>query len=278
MLNINASHYVNVHGIIEDFQRRSGQLSFTALPSDSEFNELMAMVTNLRGMCDYMRMAVSVVTLDRIIKEYSMTRPSNASVRQRLDQWYSCFTAEIESQLLLIVLPHRHAYYSEAIRGDGTAIAGLIASLDLFPSAVYDAREAENCFAFERFTACVFHLMRCAEFGLVSVARSALVPEDKINKGWDGCIRGIESHVKVIGSTRPTSWQDDVKKYSDLSSWFTSIQKGWRNSVSHVPRTYSEDTAGGIFSATRTLFEHLKNYGFGEVEMPHSPIIAPEDL
>ncbi|HST51346.1 MAG TPA: hypothetical protein VLJ61_04985 [Pyrinomonadaceae bacterium] len=37
---------------------------------------------------------------------------------------------------------------------------------DRFPSASYDIAEASKCFALERNTACVMHLMRAAEVGL----------------------------------------------------------------------------------------------------------------
>jgi hypothetical protein len=279
LLSINANHYVNVGALYEDFKRRSVGRDPNALASDADLKDLMELLTDLRGMCNYMRMSVSVTTLDRMIKEFAADRPRQALVIQRVDQWYFCFTSELESQLLLIVLPHRHSYYSEAMKADGINIGQLINSLSVFPLALFDAREAGNCFAFERFTACVYHLMRCSEFGLMSVARSANVPEEKIGKGWDGCIQGIDSHVKTIGSTKPTTnWQDEVKKYSDLSSWFTAIQKGWRNPASHAPRIYSEDTASGMFSATRTLFEHLKKCGFKQVDMLVGPLLMPEDI
>jgi hypothetical protein len=239
----------------------------------------MKLITDLRIMCSYMKMPVSTTTLDRIIREFESSPPTQVVTRQRIDQWYFCFTSELESQLLLIVLPHRHAYYSENGSGDGSNIAELVSSLNVFPSAKFDAREAGNCLAFERFTACVYHLMRCAEIGLISVARAANVPEEKIARGWDGCLQGIDSYVKSLGSTKThTNWQDEVKKYSDISSWFTSIQKGWRNPVSHAPRIYSEETAVGIFAATLTLFAHLKVYGFQQANLPPGWSGIPRDM
>ena len=145
-----------------------------------------------------------------------------------------------------------------------------------FPDALYDAYEAGSCFAYGCFSACVHHLMRLSEHGLVSVAASVNVPEDKISKGWDGCIQGVESAIKTISSTKPTTdWQDQVKKYSDLCSWFTAIKTGWRNPSSHVPRIYSEQSASGMFSATCTLFEHLTRYGFKQTQMPSDPLMLP---
>ena len=80
-------------------------------------------------------------------------------------------------------------------------------------------------------------------------------------------IQGIQSRMKAIESNSPPGWREEQKKYLDLCAWFTVIQKGWRNPVSHVPRFYSEHTAQSMFSATRTLFEHLHTAGFSEEPM-----------
>ncbi|HYL85520.1 MAG TPA: hypothetical protein VE263_14890 [Candidatus Angelobacter sp.] len=151
----------------------------------------------------------------------------------------------------------------------GNDIAALISSLEKFPSAAFDAAEAGNCFAYERFTAAVYHLMRTTEYGLVGVAAKIGVPPEKRTR-WDKLIQGIQSRIKAIASNSPPGWREEEKKYADLCAWFTAIQKGWRNPVSHVPRFYSEGTAHSMFLATRTLFEHLHKQGFSEEAMPAS--------
>ena len=65
-----------------------------------------------------------------------------------------------------------------------------------------------------------------------------------------------------MSSTKPKNWQEDTKKYSDLCAWFTAMQKGWRNPISHIPWIYAEPTAAAMFAAVKTLFEHLSLHGF----------------
>jgi hypothetical protein len=277
LLRINANVYVNVGAIYEDFKAQSTNSDPRAQAGDADWLKLVKLIGDLKGMCNFMRMPTSVTTLTRMFKEFYDSRPNQALLRERFGQWYSCFTAELESQMLLIVLPHLRGYYSDSNRIDdsiaGPSIAQLLSFMEDFPAAKFEAQEAGNCLAFERFTACVYHLMRCVEFGLISAAKSANVGDEKINKGWDGCIGGINSYVNVVGSTKtPADWQHTVKIYGDLASWFTTMQKGWRNPVSHVPRIYSEATATGMFSATSTLFSHLKKYGFKQVAMPQDPL------
>jgi len=264
LLRLYAEHYLNIARAYENF------LSGSVLPEDGkptpeEFKRIIGQCRGIVGFCTHMHLSVSARAMNRIIGEFEKELPSNATGRQRFIGWYTCFQSEIEERVYLTVLPHRVPYWSSLADGlEGIEVGRLVKALKNFKDAKFDAEEAGNCFAFERFTACVYHLMRVAEFGLVSVARTIGVANDKLDRGWDGCIQGIESEIKKIESTKPADWIEQKKKYSDLCSWFGTIQRGWRNPVSHIPRIYSEDTAKGMFGATVTLFDHLNGYGFAQ--------------
>jgi hypothetical protein len=243
-----------------------------AVASDTSLAQIVGHLDTILVICKRMHLSVSTRSMERVLAEFRKNRPTMALTKQRFLEWYSCFQSEVEGQIYLLVLPHRVQYWnSDADQLQGFEVARIVETLKDFTDAVYDLKEAANCFAFERFTACVYHLMRVTEFGLVSVAHSVNVEEDKINKGWDGCIQGVESAIKKIGSTKPTvDWQTQIKKLSDLCSWFTTIQKGWRNPVSHFPRTYSEGQALAMMMAVSTLFEHLSQQGFKQAAMPET--------
>ncbi|MGA8764593.1 MAG: hypothetical protein WB562_17120, partial [Candidatus Sulfotelmatobacter sp.] len=63
-----------------------------------------------------------------------------------------------------------------------------------FPSASFDAKEAGNCFAAGRYTACVFHLMRGLEVVLAAFAAIFAVPSDHTN--WHNIIERLESKIR----------------------------------------------------------------------------------
>jgi len=284
MLRVYAPLYVAIGEMYQKYLLGAAIGGPDTMPTVGEHKALLQVFTDLRDKCLEMHLPVSTKSLNKAIAEFKTTPPSTKLVEEKMKQWFSCFVSELETTVFVIVLPHRLSYLPFDSAGleesyGGDIVVPLINSLVNFEDAIYDAHEAGLCFAFERFTACVYHLMRCAEFGLVSVAKTANTPAEKINKGWDGCIGGIDSHINALRSANPKSdgWQDEVKKFSDLSSWFTTISRGWRNPVSHIPRTYSESTASGMFSATRTLFEHLNRYGFGQAEMPKEPL-SPEEV
>lgn len=189
------------------------------------------------------------------------------------------FKVELKTQLFLQVLPHRIPYFTRE-HAEGPTYVGnetkkLLAAVDNFKDSHFDATEAGNCIAFGRSTAAVYHLMRIAEYGLVAVATAAKVPGIE-HRSWDKMLAGIHKHIKMVESQKPADWLKERKRFSDLCSWLTVIKSGWRNPVSHIPRSYNEPTAMSMFSAVRTLFECLKVEGFVSAPMPDGPI-NPED-
>jgi hypothetical protein len=274
LLRLHTPAYLSLARICEEYTSSAAMLmaNTNATPTDEQFVIIMDQFNKILVICKKMQLPVSARCIRRTIDQFSQTRPTAMATKQRYLEWYACFESELADHVYLLVLPHRVGYWSSLTENQqGHQISELVNSLRGFPDAGYDAREAGNCFAFELFTACVYHLMRVAEFALVSIARSVNIDPDRINKGWDGCIGGIQAWINKISSTKPTAdWQDQVKKYSDLCAWLTAIQKGWRNPVSHIPRVYSEDSAKAMFSATVTLLDYVSKGGLVQVAMPDS--------
>jgi hypothetical protein len=289
VLQLYAPAYVSIGRMYEDYLRgpNASRSDPKAVPNDEQYAELLAVLRSLQRQCADTQMPISARSMERTILQFEKSRPNFQTSQQQIESWFNCFNSELETQLHLLVLPHRATYHPGArethLGGVGDVPSGgigpsLVFAVSRFKDAQYDAYHAGCCFAYGCFTACVYHLMRTAEHGLVSVAAAINVPQEKLSKGWDGCIQGIESAIKTISSTKPTAdWQDQVKKYSDLCAWFTTIKTGWRNPVSHVPRIYSEGSAMGMFSATMTLFEHLTAYGFQQTAMPSDPLSLPSE-
>ena len=69
-----------------------------------------------------------------------------------------------------------------------------------FGSAVYDVREACNCFACERYTAAVFHLMRVLECALKQFA-GMLGISYQIN--WDAYIKAVTKFLQTVDAKSP---------------------------------------------------------------------------
>jgi hypothetical protein len=242
--------------------------------SDESLEWIKTTLQRLQHDCKAVEAHTSLSLVVSFWQTYSSVRPTNSQARDGLICIGNAVKHELGTKVFMFVLPHRIPYWStqQSLQDPngriGTDICQLLAKLEEFPDARYDATEAGNCIAYGLFTASVHHLMRCAEFGLVSVAKTANVPVDKLAQGWDKCIQGIDAEIKRIESTKPSDdWKAQTKRLSDLSAWFTTIRTGWRNPVSHIPRSYSEQVACSMFHAVGTLFDRLNQHGYRQCNM-----------
>ncbi|MGO8733304.1 MAG: hypothetical protein ACLQVM_10970 [Terriglobia bacterium] len=298
MHRINAYHYIQAAELLAQIQDRidlgwfnstdsisvetiqwiSGTLPSLATHCESlDLNTTHTLITNfLNGYEVFAQNPTPTgFIIQRGVQIPVLTSPTRQDAAIQIKCIKSTFEAELQSKLFTFILPHRAGYFSD--EQFGTEISAILAQMGAFPNAKFDLVEAGNCYAAGRFTAAVYHLMRAAEHGLVAVATVVGVPEDK-RTSWNKLIQGIESETKrmVSSATKPSDWKEREKRYGDLCSWFTAIQKGWRNPVSHIPRSYSEHAVRGMFSVINSLFAHLSEYGIRQCEMPGTLISLPD--
>lgn len=126
----------------------------------------------------------------------------------------------------------------------------------------YDVREAKNCFALGRYTACVFHLMRVVERGLRTLAKALKVkcpgnrPIDITE--WGGLIDAIERKISEIErKRRTTSREADLKFYHGAAAQFRHFKNAWRNHIMHGRATYDSDEAIMIMRHVDEFMRHL---------------------
>ncbi len=131
-----------------------------------------------------------------------------------------------------------------------------------FPSADADIREASNCFALERWPACVFHLMRVLEAGLAVLAFKFGVSSDRAN--WQNIIEQIEAEVRKIGPTSGPDWKQQQKDFSDAATQFMFFKDAWRNHVMHKRDVYDEGRARSIWQHTQEFMNKLVSIGLKE--------------
>jgi hypothetical protein len=140
--------------------------------------------------------------------------------------------------------------------------AELFGNLDSrkFPKADYDVREAGNCYATGRYTACVFHLMRVAEHGLRGLARNLKVPFPRTFelKEWAELIGDIEKQVqKIIQKPKSSRRTKDLQFYNEAAAQLRYFKDGWRNHVMHTRANYGEYQATIIMTHVREFMQHL---------------------
>jgi hypothetical protein len=276
LLQVNAYHYVQAGEVFSktDAMFQGGLLSNFQLP-EPQMAWLKSNLPILAAHCGQLRMPVTHDMIGGFYAEFRDVPPTWNQALEALRCIRASFKSEIKTRLFMFVLPHRTPFYSDAtVRGYRVGVQ-FERIFGKYPSTQFDVLEAGNCLCYERFTAAVYHLMRAAEYGLMSIANSlGDVPK---NPSWDGILRSINEMLNRQSSspTKPANRKSEERFDSEASAWFKDIKNGWRNFVSHTPRIYSESRADGIFAAVRNVMEHLATRT-GEVTMP--PTVSLPDI
>ena len=127
-----------------------------------------------------------------------------------------------------------------------------------FPDAIDDMNEAAKCFAFERPTACIFHLMRVTEYGINEIA-DFLLMEDH-SPTWEPIIRKIDAELKLDYKDRKFKGNQDV--LANMSTHLHAVKVAWRNKTMHVEKEIYDATCGLM----RYLAENLPAKKLGVVQ------------
>lgn len=122
-----------------------------------------------------------------------------------------------------------------------------------FPGASHDVTEAGNCYALERYTACVFHCMRVLEKGLHALVRDLnanhsanIVFNKEIESvNWGNIIEKTEAEIRrlIAPNAQPRMPHDDLQFFSQTVIEFVYFKSAWRDDVSHSRSNYDDTEA-----------------------------------
>lgn len=123
-----------------------------------------------------------------------------------------------------------------------------------FPSASEDLIEAGRCYAFGRWRATIFHLIRAAEGGLKALARAAGVKGRIDFKEWGQVIRGIEEKVAVVDKWRRGGARANALEfYRGALADARALNNVWRTANLHVRQGILSDEDDARKAFDRTL-------------------------
>lgn len=172
----------------------------------------------------------------------NLMRSSLAKIRERLQD-------ELETKSVYLIPSKSHLQEIDGAFGEPVSIA--------FPSAVYDIVEAGKCLTFSRSTACVMHLMRVLEVGLVALATQLGV--DASGDNWNTILNRIEGEIRSrTKESHGEEWKTKEEPfYAEVATHFRFLKNGWRNHAMHARAKYTEEEADEIYLSVRALMRHL---------------------
>lgn len=125
--------------------------------------------------------------------------------------------------------------------------------IERFPDASFDIDEAGKCYALERSTACVFHLMRVTELGLQEIAR--LLGMTDFQPTWEPIIRKIDNELKAKYEDRKFKGSSEL--LANISTHVHAVKMAWRNRTMHVDKKHTMEEAREIYHATCGLMRYI---------------------
>jgi hypothetical protein len=131
--------------------------------------------------------------------------------------------------------------------------------------AVREMIEARNCYAAGRWTACVFHSMRVAEYGLRRLAKGLHVTISDKGKNcpleygdWDTVITAIRNKIAEARKLpRGEKKEKSLQFYSTAADHCEYMKDIWRNEVSHTRRRYSKPEGLAVFNRVKEFIQPL---------------------
>jgi hypothetical protein len=120
-----------------------------------------------------------------------------------------------------------------------------------FPTSKEDIRDAIECYALDKHTACIFHLMRVSEHGLRQLARKLQVTlSDKGKKqpleyaDWDKIVTAIRNKISDARKLpRGPTKEARLQSWSEAADHCEYMKDNWRNAVSHTRKPYTPTDA-----------------------------------
>jgi hypothetical protein len=120
--------------------------------------DAVSAVSALRPLCEALQLPLSVMQIDRIVKRGS----DSEDLVRSLDELRNRIRDELDT-VLFLELDQRHRNYYEDPLSRWSEV------IERFPGISFDVEEAGKTRAMERYTSCVFHLMRVAEAGVIEL-------------------------------------------------------------------------------------------------------------
>ena len=134
-----------------------------------------------------------------------------------------------------------------------------LAEQSKFAPAHRDIEEASKCLAFDRGTACVFHLMGVMDCGVRALGESLNDPNlnPRRNPTWETILRKCDNELREPLAKRCDEWRQDDMFFSTATANLRAVKDAWRNPSLHVERDYTRSEAEDVWNAVRAFMRHL---------------------
>jgi hypothetical protein len=227
-------------------------------------------LVSLNGPCRELGLVQSVKKIDRLLKQYvaiaeahqgPTSGPESAEITKEIHRDLKDLSERVQDDLdtryfLHILPPYIHLYEKNQFDEKTTA---------RFTKSVFDMEEAGKCLALERYSACVFHLMRILDAGLKQLGGHYNIQVK--NPNWGEYVQQMKLRVKAVRDSNP----DEAHAIEGIIEKYTALA-GIRNPLAHsdellpidsihrIEKKYTPDEAVRQFENVRLFMSSLVDF------------------
>jgi hypothetical protein len=248
MLRVYADKYIALGQDLQELEMLAKGPTVASDMTAEEMKSLRGLFLRIRKHCQEINLKVSEKIADEMNEDFSKLRFLPwVIVGARVAELRRCFMAELSSTLCYMIVASRESFYTD----DAPRFVES-KTLEKFPSIKYDLTEAGKCFATERFTASVTHLMKAAEYALVSFSiYSGIQGEDRNN--WNKALNLVHAKIRAKELPFDTLTHEEETYFVELEGYLRAAKTAWRNPASHIPIVFTESQARSLFEIVRVL-------------------------
>ncbi|MCY3802833.1 MAG: hypothetical protein OXG06_00280 [Gammaproteobacteria bacterium] len=181
--------------------------------------------------------------------ELDTSRPGLANeVLARITRMGECIRRELERRTFYCLFPKEAEYITRGERAFGNVPA-------VIPDACYDLDEAMKCLAFERSTACVFHLMRAMEYAARKAAshlNATVTNKHGEFIGWGPVVSNFRDKAEALPKSDPNR-----EHWVCIAALLYAAKECWRNKAMHIGAKYTLEEAENVTEAVRVFMRQL---------------------
>ena len=160
---------------------------------------------------------------------------------------------DLSAKLMLVVDLQKQTFFEHK-----SPIFGVEVEAE-FPSAAFEIDEAGKCYALERSTACVFHLMRTLEIGIKAASKCLSIPDPvkDADRNWGAMLRKFKDEMDRRNTVPHWARTSDREFFAEIYVSLDAVRNVWRNATMHVENKYTPEEAEHILGAVRGFMRKL---------------------
>jgi hypothetical protein len=254
MLTYDAGRFAKLRALLTDWHVAIKVAPLLAVGGDIDENNRVKYCDFYLNLSNELRELLLPHSADQAKRVESRLR-SRCSIReytQMLNELQNRIDDELASQTILRLSPVQRSFYTEQ-EPFGSEVS------TAFPSAVRDIEEAAKCHALDRHTACVLHLQRVMELGLMALG-NAIGIDPAENRTWDAILKKIDPELRKGHTDRSSFFQNHAQACAEAAALLRSVKIAWRNPTMHVSNIYDETKALEVFNSVKAFMRSLARF------------------